>query len=295
MKHIYDEGEILEYVNELLESLNKTIDVILSVLQENKFILNEDEIPDIQISETDSLKLKKHSLKIEETLLTLENQINVLKKYGDTNNELVKIKSHLNKLLNTTQTISDDSDSEQHIPHRIVSRNVSGNRSSIYGKGLSLDVLRGPSPVDTTINLNRKVEFIKIDSNDEEDDDDLSDTNEYISSNDECDNEDETIIQCKVHHNPPDFKVRQNSVHYQSMKQLSDEQLQKQLQDKIFQFSAENKKSRENLRAEKSFELLKRCQTNQNDLQHKHSIDREHMCLSEEGIAVLYNISEQLE
>ena len=303
MKHIYDEGKILECVNKSLESLNNMMNAILSVLQENKFILNEKEIPNVKISETNSWRLKKHSLKIEETLVMLENQIYILKKYGETNDELVIIQSHLNKLLDITETISDDSKSESELntPQRIVSRNVSGNRSSVYGKGFSLDVLRGPSPVDTAINLNRKVEFVKIDNNDDEDEDDLSDTNEYSSSNDECDNEDETIIQCEVRCKLPDFKIRQKSVHYQSMKQLSDEQLQKQLQDEIFKFSAENKKSRENLRAEKSFELLKRCQTKQNDPKNNNNLtakeltfDREHICLSEEGVAALYNISEQL-
>ncbi|KAG0659889.1 inheritance of peroxisomes protein 2 [Maudiozyma exigua] len=303
---VYDDGKILEHVNGSLKSLNDIMNTILLVLQENKYLLNEAEVSTVTACNTDSLLLKKHSLKTHDTLETLENQINILKRYGDVTQELSDVKSHLNKLIRMVNTIPNDSgsDSELHIPQHSVSRNVSGNRSSVYGKGFSLDVLRGPSPLDTTINLNRKVEFVKIDSSDNEDDI-LSDTNEYMSSNEDNDNGDETIIQCEVHRTLPDFKIRQKSVHYQSMKQLSDEQLQRQLQDEILKFSAENKKSRENLRAEKSFELLKRCQTTPYDLKNNNnSIDNliakdmkfgsERMCLLEEGIAALYNISEQL-
>jgi len=133
-----------------------------------------------------------------------------------------------------------------------------------------------------------------------------------VSSDDEYFNEDETIIQCEVQPNVETHTNRGMSVHYQSMRQLSDEQLQRQLQDKITKFSAENKKSRENLRAEKSFELLKRCRNHHNEqlnfdktknaihgqfdvdmTELNGKLDKEHhICVSEEGIPILYNIRE---
>lgn len=118
--------------------------------------------------------------------------------------------------------------------------------SSIHPKGFALDILRTPTLQSPTIDLKQDIEFTQVDNEDD-----------YSSSDDKSYDNDTTFhLEQFIAATPNQRTV---SVHYQSMKQLSDEQLQSQLTNQIMRFSAENKQSRENLRAEKSFELLKRC------------------------------------
>jgi len=306
-----DEGSILNQVNLSLMSLIETMKILISSLKENKDAFEETRsdctIYSIDGSHDQTMRIRQLNL-IFETLESLEDQIGMLRKFHNKNklnHNFSSIENRLQNLMDSINYSHKEQQSHMVSKGRHTSRIISEKRTSNYSKGFSLDVLRAPSPLDASINLNRKVEFIKVGNSDAED-------GGLVSSDDEYFNEDETIIQCEVQPNVETHTNRGMSVHYQSMRQLSDEQLQRQLQDKITKFSAENKKSRENLRAEKSFELLKRCRNHHNEqlnfdktknaihgqfdvdmTELNGKLDKEHhICVSEEGIPILYNIRE---
>ncbi|SMN19212.1 similar to Saccharomyces cerevisiae YMR163C INP2 Peroxisome-specific receptor important for peroxisome inheritance [Maudiozyma saulgeensis] len=309
-----NECSILNKVNSSLISLMDTTKILVSSLQENKSVFKMAQLdcfPSIITTSYDQTTIKRQQNLIYETLETLEDQIEIIQKYNKSNYDFSSVENRLRHLINSVHDFHTDQISQIPQQSYSVSRNVSDTRASSYGKGFSLDVLRAPSPLDASLNLNRKVEFIKIANSDEEDD------GGFVSSDENYYNEDETIIQCELQPTMENDTSRGISVHYQSMRQLSDEQLQRQLQDEILKFSAENKKSRENLRTEKSFELLKRCrkhnneqlsfddtktvintnngnvQSGKNNMKTNSNLDKNHhLCVSEEGIPILYNIRE---
>lgn len=253
-----NEGEILNMINENIENLCSATTTLISLLTDNRDILNKTinnyELIKVRVKFDESSIIKQMTT-IENTLCKFEDQIKFLKNnnnYVETD-ELNDKKDRIMKRLHScVENLSNRHNMENHVMDSNNQRNISGrntseNRSSIYNRGFSLDVLKTLSSTsnDTSVNLNRKVDFISVES-----EDDMSSLEENIGEDVTNIDNNNLITTMQT--------TRHSSTHYQSMRQLSDEQLQRQLNNEIQKFSAENKKSKENLRTEKSFELLKR-------------------------------------
>lgn len=206
------------------------------------------------------------------------------------NREKSLIQSKIHKILDTIP-FDDENDNEKYTygsHEKYHGLNQSNNRiTSTYSQksnhGFSLDIVRhshdSPSSYDMSphvINLNEKVEFTKIDNITV-----LSDTEDvyeglYVDRHrhtTSTDYEDDTCTPPSIRSNLTSSKRYESmtatkidqlhthlgkSQHYETLHKLSDEELNLKLNEKIMNFGSKNKMGKNQLRAQKSFELLKK-------------------------------------
>ncbi|CAL9735511.1 inheritance of peroxisomes protein 2 [Monosporozyma servazzii] len=209
------------------------------------------------------------------------------------------IQNRINEILDTTLFNDDNNENERfsyesnnkcHLLNQSTYRNTS---TSLHksNRGFSLDILKHNQDLSSSshkgphvINLNEKVEFTKIDNTMV-----LSDTEDvyeerYIDRHKHTiysDYEDDVgtpfslksqLGSAKRYANMTTTNFDQTpehvgkSQHYETLHKLSDEELSLKLNEKIINFGSKNKMGKNQLRAQKSFELLKR----QDKVSHPH-------------------------
>lgn len=175
-------------------------------------------------------------------------------------------------------------------------KRIISTSSSVMDKnhrGFSLDIIRHSNTITDNelsvdrINLNEAVEFTPVDNSTTTFTDDetydsvnsiyqnssmLTDINSEIIDEDNTEDTcippiiNATVVSSKMYHPHSIDKYKdyykRKSQHYESLHKLSDDELRYKLNEKIMNFASENKTGKTKLRAQKSFELLKRQQNN---------------------------------
>ena len=241
-----------DFSHEIDDTLN-TITSLTSLLLKNRYLLQDITPETNRTTEQNQQDLISECqlFSINQTIDKLREQLSELPINCSMSGDLSfdgQLRTVVSKLASTKDYLDRKllSKPDNYHPTRSVKSGRRDISSASHSRGFALDVLRTPTLQTPTIDLKQEIEFTQIDNDDD-----------YSSSDDRSNDYDTTFhLEQFIAATPNQRTV---SVHYQSMKQLSDEQLQTQLTNEIMKFSAENKQSRENLRAEKSFELLKRC------------------------------------
>lgn len=202
-------------------------------------------------------------------------------------NQLQNLHSIIHDTLISENIIYDRSSKPNQQGRRIVSIPI--NKSN---RGFSLDIVKhnldtysdshqSDSLNLTKINLSEKIEFKHIDSVTVSDDTETVDEETHTGNNTSVfysDENDDTCVPSDLSTpiqspniygkllkrinicNDQDHDNDRKSYHYESLQKLSDEELRHKLNEKIINFANENRLGKNKLRAQKSFELLKRQQ-----------------------------------
>ena len=284
-----------EWITTILSDLAMSLEVISNLLFSYKNFLNLEKKSTVINNYTYNNKTKTEFSQVIGLLNELESKLMFIKSNVSSNDNQSNLLT--NKLQNLFSSIYDILKQDNILNgHSLktnpqVKRIVSTPPLNKSSRGFSLDIVKhnlGIPPKNpllsnslntTKINLSERIEFKNIDSitvpEDTENitEETYTDDHGFIFYNDE---NDETCVSTDI--NLPiqspnvygklmtkinmkhDRDNDRKSYHYESLQKLSDDELRRKLNEKILNFANENKLGKNKLRAQKSFELLKRQQ-----------------------------------
>ncbi|CCD26493.1 Inp2p NDAI_0H03200 [Naumovozyma dairenensis CBS 421] len=272
----------IETVTRALRKLNCTLQALSSTMSDYKhYLLMSSEIPDISIhspypeSENQLNHTPSH---IHQTLNALKKIETIIlsqpSKAGRTSatSSILHEVDKIHDIWSGEQTCEIDGTTRKQGKYGTSSSSRIMSQGS--KNGFHLDVFKTtPKLPEPVVNINEVVEFKTV-ADQYVPDDDADETELSYGFEDNVDEET---------HEETHEEMGQYT-HFKTIKQLTDEELRNQLNAKIHKLSLENKKSRETLRTQKSFELLR----HHDDDRKVHTLGR--YPFKEESIPVIYEL-----